>query len=285
MSSVRNVTWWTPSTRFIPRSLVHDSRERPLYRRRTGFRDVPARVPADGPPHHGADPSGVDVEGAAGGAGPSSASRRGRGTTARSVMRDDRTERLGIVAKRVDGEEAEHDRGRRHPEQDDRPPRRPSPTAAGSRRPRRAGRRRASRRSRPTRSRRGRRSSRGRGRAIAGDEQSAVLAEPRAGAEQRRKLPDLRQRGRQARRAEERPVRRPGRRDQRRDRHQREAGVAERRSRGLGDRRLAVPDRLVDGERPEDADRDQHVEAPSSAPARGPPLSAALARDRGAWRP
>ena len=30
------------------------------------------------------------------------------------------TERLGIVAKRVDGEEAEHDRGRRHPEQDDR---------------------------------------------------------------------------------------------------------------------------------------------------------------------
>ena len=60
-----------------------------------------------------------------------------------------------------------------------------------------------------------------------GDEQASVLPEPRASAEDRRKLPDLRQRGRQADRTEERAVRRPRRRDERCDGHQREAGVAE----------------------------------------------------------
>ena len=62
-----------------------------------------------------------------------------------------------------------------------------------------------------------------------------------------------------ARRVEGRVHRRRGR-EQGGDRHHREAGVSERRSRGLGDRGLAVADRLVDGERPEDAERDEDVE-------------------------
>ena len=41
-------------------------------------------------------------------------------TTARSVIPDDRGERLGSVAERVHGEESEHDCGRRHADQDDR---------------------------------------------------------------------------------------------------------------------------------------------------------------------
>ena len=44
------------------------------------------------------------------------------------------------------------------------------------------------------------------------------------------------------------------------DRHHREAGVTERRTRRLGDRGLAVADRLRDGQRAEDAERDEHVE-------------------------
>ena len=192
---------------------------------------------------------------------------------------DDGDERLGGVAERVDREEPEHDRGRRHPEQHDRgrgARLRPQPVAGEpdeQEHDERAG--------TPDRGDRGEvdevRENEGEG---CGDQQAPVLAEPRASAEDRRKLPDLRQRVRQARRAEERPVRRAGRRDQRGDSHQRETGVAERRSRSLGDRRLAVPDRLVDGERPEHGDRDEHVRAVVSPSARATALGSSRSGSR-----
>ena len=87
-----------------------------------------------------------------------------------------------------------------------------------------------------------------------------MRAEPRAAAEERRELPRAGEHRRQAPGRIERRVHGRGRREERGDRHHREAGLAERGSRGLGDRRLAVADRLLDGERPEDAERDEDVE-------------------------
>ena len=88
----------------------------------------------------------------------------------------------------------------------------------------------------------------------------ALRAEPRAAPEERRELAGLREHPGEAARGVERRVHRRRGREQRRDRHHREAGVAERRPRRLGDRRLAVVDHLRDGERPEHAERDQDVE-------------------------
>ena len=127
------------------------------------------------------------------------------------------------------------------------------PRGGGSRRCRRARRSPARRRSRPRRSPRGRRGSRRRGRA-GGDEEARPLAEAPASTKEGREQPFLRQHPRQVRRRVEGRVRRARRGEQRGDGHDREAGVAERRSRRLGDRGLAVADHLRDGERAEDAD-------------------------------
>ena len=73
-------------------------------------------------------------------------------------------------------------------------------------------------------------------------------------------------------------------REQGGDRHHREAGVPERRPRGLGDRRLAVADHLRDRERAEHAERDQDVQHRGHAERDVHRLAAARARGRAGRR-
>ena len=158
---------------------------------------------------------------------------------------DDRGEGLGGVAQCVDREEDEHDR--RSPPIAGRTiarARADLAPAAGSRRCRRGGRSPASTRCRPRRSRRGRRGSRSRGRA------PAVISRPACGPSRE---PRPKNGGNCPTSASiavsppdgvERRVDRGRGGEQRRDRHHREAGVAERGARRLGDRGLAVADRL-----------------------------------------
>ena len=112
----------------------------------------------------------------------------------------------------------------------------------------------------------------------------AWRAERRAGAEERRELPDLGELGGQPAGRVERRVHRGGGRQQRRDGDHHEARLAERGSRGLGDRGLAVAGHLLDGERAEHADRDEDVGHARHARARGTSPAAARARGR-AGRP
>jgi hypothetical protein len=91
------------------------------------------------------------------------------------------------------------------------------------------------------------------------DQESRVLAEPRLAPEERRELPGRREHRRQPARRVQGRVHRGRRGQQGRDGHHGEPGVSERRPGGLGDRGLAVADHLVDGQRPEDAERDQDV--------------------------
>ena len=93
----------------------------------------------------------------------------------------------------------------------------------------------------------------------AGDQQPGVRAEPRARSEQRWELPDLGQLGGQPGGGVERRVDRGRRGQQGGDRHHHEARLAECRAGGLGDRGLAVALDLLDGERAEHAECDQHV--------------------------
>ena len=94
----------------------------------------------------------------------------------------------------------------------------------------------------------------------AGDEQPGVGAEPRAAPEEGRKLPDLGQHRRETSRRIQGRVHGGGGGKKRGDRHDREACVAERRPRRLGDRGLAVADDLRDRQRAEDTECDQDVE-------------------------
>ena len=165
----------------------------------------------------------------------------------------------GAIAQRVHGEEDEHHGGRRRSRRG-RPRRaRRSPTAGGSRRRRPGGRSPVTGAARPRRSRRGRRGWRRRARS------RDVINSPACGPSGDRRpkkggnWPTSASIARQPARGVERRVDGRGRRQEGGDRHDREARVAERRPRSLGDRRLAVADDLLDGQRAEDAQRDQDV--------------------------
>ena len=173
--------------------------------------------------------------------------------------RHDRDERLGSVPQRVDREEREDDGRRRDPCEHDHGVRARvrAPAVGGD----------ADEEEDHERAGASHRRDRGEVDEVADDEHdrgrdqhAGVRAEPRGRPEERRKLAGAREHLRQAARGIERRVHGRRGREQGRDRHHREAGVPERRPRGLGDRGLAVADHLRDGERAEDAERDQDVQ-------------------------
>ena len=180
-------------------------------------------------------------------------------TTARSEIATMATKVCGRVAERVDREEGEHDRGRGQREEDDRGARAdlgPQPVRGDPDEEEDHERARAA-------DGRDRREvdevgddEHDRG----GDQHPGVRPEPCAAPEEGRELAGPGQHRGEAARGVERGEDRGRGREHGGDRHDREPGVTERRPRRLGDRGLAVADHLGDGQRPEDADRDQHVQ-------------------------